>query len=115
MSQDISNAILSIIDELRASKEPNSSSVLAKLVIERVRDLPAGDGIQLRAAIQYLLVHQGAVPASPLLFPIVTALVEGRDDDVVCDPWAGIGALWRLYNMQRERRKLSRSFEPKRS
>lgn len=89
----VADHIMSILDELRATKDPHSTRALARLVMEKLRGLPVDEGAKLRAAIQQLLLHQGAVPAAPLLFPIVTALVKGRNDKAICDPWAGMGAL----------------------
>ena len=90
------DAILSIINDLRVSKEPESPALFGKLILKELQFLSAAEGSRATGAIRQLLLQQGSVPASPLLFPIISALLDGHHGRVICDPWAGIGTLLAL-------------------
>jgi hypothetical protein len=93
MNQSASRALVSIFDEFRSGRERLSPGGLAKRISEKHLSLSAGDIAEVGGLIRRFLGDHGIFPV-PLFLPrVISALIQDREDNTICDPWAGMGTI----------------------
>ena len=70
-----------------------SPQVLAKRLAELHLSPSAGDVAEVGSLIGRFLGDRGVFPVPQFLLPVFSALIGGRHDKTICDPWAGIGTI----------------------
>lgn len=91
---ELQAAIWNAFDEIRGGPLPFDSVSIAKHLSERRISIPAGQLPELLPLFAKVLGPMaGELHVPPFLFEVFRQLLKGRTASVVCDPWAGLGAV----------------------
>ena len=90
MNRDVRN----IFDEMRGSTQGFEPTIFATRVSELGLSFSAAELHEITQSIQKAFGNRGGEHFVPqLLMQVVTKILKGRSAEVVCDPWAGLGAM----------------------
>jgi hypothetical protein len=93
MNQRVSSALFAIFNESRSRKEKLDPQILANRISEQNLSFSASDVAEVGGLIRRFFGDQGPFSVPPLLLPVISALIQDRHDNTICDPWAGIGTI----------------------
>ena len=90
MNRDVWN----IFDEMLGGTQGVEPTIFAARVSELGLSFSAAELPELIQSIQKAFGSRGGEHHGPqLLMQVVTKILKGRSAEVVCDPWAGLGAM----------------------